>query len=999
MRKTTRHVLAYHVLILGLTAMSHLGALLAETPLSPAKDRVGELVGILPAAPAGLGRPITDRDAWRRIGTAPDAALAVAAAEKLLGTPVPELTDDLYLDFSRTGNRTRCQRVLVARRTRIPRFALAECLENRGRFLPALEESIRAICAAKTWVLPAHDRGLRNFHGQLVDIDLAVAGLSWELATAYYWLGDKLSPETRELIRSELRRRTFGPFKSCVSTGKPSMWWVTCTNNWNAVCLAGTVGAALAVIDSREERAFFVAGAEKSIPHFLSGFTADGYCSEGTGYWNYGFGHYVLLAETLRQATDGELDWMATPKVAAIAHYGRRIEIWDGVYPAFADCSVNSRPSSSLMAYLSRIYGMGMEDVERRGVGLAGGLPSTLVGLGVYGFPNAASHHALASSTPLARRDYFERAGILLCRPGPGSHAELAVALKGGHNGEHHNHNDVGSYLVALRGGAPLIDPGAEVYTARTFSSKRYESDVLNSFGHPVPRVAGKLQRPGREAAAKVLRTEFTDASDTVVLDLRSAYGVRELEQLERTFVYSRTGAGSLTVTDEVRFSEPRMFETALVTLGRWSRPAPDRLVFGEGKQAVEVTVDAGDAALNVEPASLTADVRTREKPARIGLAFAQPVARARITLTIRPAQAPDPKVRFVKTQLDDTYRSEGVAVADFNADGQLDGAAGGVYFAAPDCQMVPIAAEPTTFDVKRYGDSFLCFADDLNGDSRPDLLVVGFPGRTTHWYENPGERGGPWPKHLAIKNTNNESPYWTDVDGDGRVEMVCGSPRMALVRPRQENPREPWAVETIAGSNDPKIRGTLHGLGVGDINGDNRNDILIVKGWWEAPRDPNEKPWRFHPADFGGRAGQMPIYDFDGDGDNDVLTTSAHDYGVWWLEQTPEGWRTHPIDDSYSQTHSVCLADVDGDGLKDFVTGKRYYAHCGRDPGCEEPAVICWYRLTRKDGTASWTKHVIDEDSGAGLNFEVTDVDADGLPDIVVANKKGVFYFRQIRE
>jgi hypothetical protein len=529
--------------------------------------------------------------------------------------------------------------VLSLRHSRISQLTLAECLEDQGRFRQPLEESIRAVCSEKTWVMPAHDHGLKTFRGENRNIDLAVAGLSWELATAYYWLGDRLSPEIRSLIRDELRRRTFDPFQQYVNTGAPRMWWATGTNNWNAVCVAGTVGSALAVVESPKERAFFVAAAEKSIQYFLSGFTSDGYCSEGTGYWNYGFGHYVLLAETLRQATDKRLDWMAMPKVESIAAYGKRIEILDGIYPAFADCSVNAQPDSRLMAYLSRVFRLGMTDVERHGLGLDGGLPGSLVGLGVYGFPNAAGQVLPAEPTPSAPRDYFTEAGILICRPGAGSKAQFGVALKGGHNAEHHNHNDVGSFLLAIGGGAPLLDPGAEVYTARTFSSKRYDSGVLNSFGHPVPRVAGKLQRSGRQAEAKVLRTQFTDASDTVVLDLRAAYDVKELQQLQRTFVYSREGAGSLSVTDEVQFSGPQSFGTALITFSKWRQTAPNRLVVGEGEQAVEVTIDAGGLDVKIETTEIEEDLKGGKIPTRLGLELREPSAHATIALTIRPVE------------------------------------------------------------------------------------------------------------------------------------------------------------------------------------------------------------------------------------------------------------------------------------------------------------------------------------------------------------------------
>lgn len=269
-------------------------------------------------------------------------------------------------------------------------------------------------------------------------------------------------------------------------------------------------------------------------------------------------------------------------------------------------------------------------------------------------------------------------------------------------------------------------------------------------------------------------------------------------------------------------------------------------------------------------------------RPLMIGLSFLAQLGICVMSL----AAEDDTNIGFVKIQLDDKYRSEGVAVADLNDDGRPDIAIGSVYFAAPDWKMVPIAEEPKVFDVKRYGDAFLCFADDVNRDGRPDVIVVGFPGKETRWYENPGESDAAWKQFLSIKSTNNESPHWIDIDGDGRREMVCGSPRMAFVRPGTE-PRELWSIATIAGANDPDIRGTLHGEGIGDVNGDGRNDVLIVKGWWEAPADARQRVWTFHEADFGGRCGQMPISDFDGDGDNDVLVTSAHGYGIWWYEQS----------------------------------------------------------------------------------------------------------------
>lgn len=604
-----------------------------------APERIAEVAGMLPREPAGVGRPITDRQAWQAAAAAPGFKEAVQRAEGLLREPIPDLTDDLYLDFSRTGNRRRCERVISARHNRLGTLVLAECLEDRGRFLPAIEEAVRAICAEKSWVLPAHDRALGNFRGNAVDIDLRSAATSWELATADYWLGDRLSKDARALLRNEIERRTFAPFESCVTTGKPRLHWLTTTNNWNAVCLAGVTGAALALIEPPERRAVFVAAAEKHVKHFLSGFTSDGYCSEGMGYWNYGFGHFVRLAETIGQATGGRIDLLEDPKVRRIAEFGRRMEILPGVYPAFADCHVRSRPDERIQAFVSRRYGLGWQQEEQRGLLLAAGPSSSLAEMGVYGFANAASQRPPApASAAVGLRDWFEEAGILICRPARGGKRALGVALKGGHNAEHHNHNDVGSFVVALGRGTPLVDPGAEVYTARTFSGERYQSAVLNSLGHPVPRIAGKLQQTGRAAAARIVQTDFTDDADTLVLDLRAAYPVKELQSLRRTFVFSRRGAGKLTITDEVAFSSPQRFGTALVTFAKW-RPTRDRaLIVGDGADAVKVAIAAKGSDYQLEATVLTEDLPGGLAPTRLGIELAEPVRAAAITVTVVPA-------------------------------------------------------------------------------------------------------------------------------------------------------------------------------------------------------------------------------------------------------------------------------------------------------------------------------------------------------------------------
>jgi hypothetical protein len=600
--------------------------------------RVKEIAAMLPDAPSGPGAPITDRNAWNRLAGIDSFKGVIAEAQTLLRDPIPEQSDDLFLDFSRTGNRTRWQSVSGRRRGRVRTLVLAECLENKGRFIPAFEEVVKALCAERTWVMPAHDRDLTNFKGTSIDIDLGSSALGWSLATADYLLAEKLGPESRRMIRDNLEQRIFRPYEDMVSGKREKNWWMTTTNNWNAVCLGAVTGSALAVIDSAERRALYIAAAQHYSRNFLSGFTDDGYCSEGLGYWNYGFGYYVMLSEVIHQATGGKVDLLANDRAKAAAKFGADIEIINGVYPAFADCSVRARPDSRLMYFVSRRFAMGLQRWEEIDpVGADGSLYESMI----YSFDNSASRTqpaSVASAGP-GIRSWFDKAGILVCRPPTDSASQLGVALKGGHNNEHHNHNDVGSFVVVLGDQALLLDPGGEVYTARTFSSRRYESKVLNSYGHPVPVVAGKLQRTGSQARGRVIHQDFTDSADTLTLDISSAYDVSELKKLERKFVYSRQGGGSLTVTDQVAFSQPCDFAAALVTFSDWKKVSPSSLTVYDSDKALSVEIEVDGAEFEIKPETIDEDVSARKKPTRLGINLKGPVNSATVRLVIRPTE------------------------------------------------------------------------------------------------------------------------------------------------------------------------------------------------------------------------------------------------------------------------------------------------------------------------------------------------------------------------
>lgn len=606
----------------------------------PARDldnaRIKEIASWLDHAPAGPGHPVSDRAAWEKLARAPAYSELVSNALELAKQPVPELPDELYLDFSRTGNRDRCQKVLFARGARLVSFTLAEGLESRGRFIVPLSETIEAICRERTWVYPAHDGRLDNFYGRTVEMDLRATAVAWELGTADFLLGEKLSRATRQLIRENVTRRVLQPFRDMVEGRRKEISWMHATHNWNAVCLAGTVGAALALEPSAQDRAWFIAAGEHYVQYFLKGFTPDGYCSEGIGYWNYGFGHFLMLSETVREATHGRLDLLANPSAFQPALFCRRSEIVDGIYPTISDVHPGTRPDAQFACYISQRFGLEMPaHCDRAWTKPGGSLASTMLFSFLPVPLPAVPHPALSPESPL--RTWFTNGGVLVCRAGEKSSIPFAVALKGGNNAENHNHNDVGSFSVVAGNSMVICDPGAEVYTRRTFSAHRYDSKVLNSFGHAVPVVAGQLQSTGAEAHAGVLRTDFTDAQDTLVLDIGSAYKVSELHKLERTFEFHRGPSPRLTVRDEVSFSSPQTFETALITWGSCKQVSSTELMLNDEHGALRVQFEAGIGQCNISSQEINEDLPNHRKPLRIGIALKAPVTKATVTLTIIP--------------------------------------------------------------------------------------------------------------------------------------------------------------------------------------------------------------------------------------------------------------------------------------------------------------------------------------------------------------------------
>jgi hypothetical protein len=241
-----------------------------------------------------------------------------------------------------------------------------------------------------------------------------------------------------------------------------------------------------------------------------------------------------------------------------------------------------------------------------------------------------------------ARRTWFDQGGVLIVRPDDSTRRRFAAALKAGHNAEHHNHNDVGSYVVALDGQAPLLDGGWMVYTADNARyAKGYQFAMINSYGHSVPVVDGQLQQPGADARARIHATQFTDAVDTFAIDLTACYPDANLSSLQRTWTYDRRGDGTLTVTDQVQFKKVGTFETALIGVEDWRRDETGvlyvRSMRGDRVAALWIQIACD------HPYELLAErIENPGKfePIRVGIRLTEPVRQANVTLTIHPADA-----------------------------------------------------------------------------------------------------------------------------------------------------------------------------------------------------------------------------------------------------------------------------------------------------------------------------------------------------------------------
>ncbi|MDR3708430.1 MAG: heparinase II/III family protein [Capsulimonadaceae bacterium] len=527
------------------------------------------------------------------------------AALREADEPLPPLTDELYAEITRSGNRTRFERPYFERRRRLGRAAasLLTGPDEDGRLKRSMIDKLSTIRDEESWSLPAH---VRTSSGKEPNrIDLFAGETANQVAEILTVFGAILPDDLQASLRERLSRTVFRSFID----EHDECGWSTNTANWNAVCHQGVAGSALQVEEDIDVLAKILALTAQGLPRFLLGFGIDGGTSEGPGYWGYGFGWFARLNEQLEWATGGELSLFdGDPRIPEIARFGIRMTLSADHFVNFSDGGATGRLDPTLLAYLGKR--LGIDELSRHAAKgyrdlATTGVEHSLLRADFAYYTRLIAGWPIDINAPepdLQPQFYFRDLDALIARRTDPQGRLWELAAKGGHNAEAHNHNDCGSYLVLVDGQPFVSEIGAPEYTRQFFTaSQRYESIAARSLGHSVPLVGGIEQPEGARYASKVIEHTLADDVVRFVVDLTACYPeAAGCAKLIRTIEYR--SEGRLTVRDEYALTAAAegKIETAIITHAPVERIDATAAIVAAGRR-MRVTPDEGSVIRSVD--------------------------------------------------------------------------------------------------------------------------------------------------------------------------------------------------------------------------------------------------------------------------------------------------------------------------------------------------------------------------------------------------------------
>ncbi len=506
----------------------------------------------------------------------------LSEAEKLKTVDISVLTEELFSEFERTGNRLKYENVYFGRRKRLSVYGIAVSVLDRYEYMDELEKILVDICKEQCWALPAHVDRSGNTNWEIT-IDLFVAETAFALAEIVGKMKGKISSPVYEMVKKEVFRRVLTPF---MESQKPYADWEVAKMNWCAVCNGAIGGAAIWLMDEEdgladEESGRMVPVRKKdellervcsSILNYIDGFSEDGACPEGLGYYTYGLSFFVAFADLMHQYSNGQVDLLSGNRCKNIALFQQKCYLSDNVTLSFSDCDREEKFRVGLTAYLAMRY----KDVRFPDFGMAAGLESDtcyrylILSRDILFAQHYLDTYKMQEESPVnesmvgesvARKNTLEKYTIdagthiiladaqwSICK----SDNDIVLAIKGGHNDEPHNHNDIGSFIYVCAGQQMITDLGAGEYTKDYFGDNRYQNICCRSLGHSVPIIEGKEQLPGTCHRATVFEA---DGKGRTRIGIERAYDLSEDEKITRTVDFD-TKTGECRITDEFLLHE-----------------------------------------------------------------------------------------------------------------------------------------------------------------------------------------------------------------------------------------------------------------------------------------------------------------------------------------------------------------------------------------------------------------------------------------------------------